>query len=39
MKLGTPLLEKCGFRVVRESGFRKYQMDIRFESVIYQKTL
>ena len=33
------LLEKCGFRVIRESSFRKYHMDIRFESVIYQKTL
>ena len=33
------LLEKCGFQVIRESSFRKYHMDIRFESVIYQKTL
>ena len=33
------LLEKCGFQAVRETSFRKYNMDVRFDSVIYQKTL
>ena len=33
------LLEKCGFRAVRESSFRKYNMDVSFESLIYQKDL
>ena len=33
------LLEKCGFTAVREASFRKYHMDIQFDSVIYRKTL
>ena len=33
------LLEKCGFRAVRESSFKKYHMDVQFDSIIYQKTL
>ena len=33
------LLEKCGFTAVRESSFNKYRMNVRFDSMIYQKTL
>ena len=33
------LLEKCGFRVVRESSFKKYHMGIQYDSLIYQKAL
>lgn len=33
------LLEKCGFRAVREASFRKYHMDVQFDSVIYRKML
>lgn len=33
------LLEKWGFEVVRESEFRKYHMDIQFESCIYRLEL
>ena len=33
------LLEKCGFTVVKETSFKKYHMDITFESFIYEKKL
>ena len=33
------LLEKCGFAPVRASAFRKYHMDIRYESHIYHLPL
>ncbi|MBD5162668.1 MAG: GNAT family N-acetyltransferase [Oscillibacter sp.] len=33
------LLEKCGFAVVRESSFKKYHMDVSFDSFIYEKKL
>lgn len=33
------LLQKCGFESVREAQFKKYNMDIVFDSYIYQKTL
>lgn len=33
------LLEKLGFEAVRESSFRKYHMDLRFESYIYRLDL
>lgn len=31
------LLEKCGFTVVQESSFKKYHMDVAFDSFIYEK--
>ena len=33
------LLEKCGFTLKREASFRKYHMDIEFDSCIYERTL
>lgn len=33
------LLERCGFLPVRESSFKKYHMDVSFDSVIYGKKL
>ncbi len=33
------LLEKCGFTVKRETSFRKYNMDVRFDSLLYEKKL
>ena len=33
------LLEKCGFTVKKESSFKKYNMDISFDSLIYEKKL
>lgn len=33
------LLQKCGFGVIKETQFRKYNMDIVFDSYIYQKIL
>ncbi len=33
------LLEKCGFDVVKESSFKKYHMDVKFDSFIYEKKL
>ena len=33
------LLEKCGFSVLREASFKKYHMEIAFESLIYRKSL
>lgn len=33
------LLEKCGFTAVREASFKKYHMDIAFDSFIYEKKL
>lgn len=33
------LLEKCGFAVAKESSFKKYHMDVRFDSFIYEKKL
>ena len=31
------LLEKCGFTAIREAAFKKYNMDIRFDSLIYER--
>lgn len=33
------LLEKCGFAAARESSFKKYHMDVTFDSLIYEKRL
>lgn len=33
------LLEKCGFTVKKEASFKKYNMDVRFDSLIYEKKL
>ena len=33
------LLEKCGFTAVKEASFKKYHMDVVFESFIYEKKL
>ena len=33
------LLEKCGFTVKKETSFRKYNMDVRFDSLIYERKL
>lgn len=33
------LLEKFGFTVLRESSFQKYHMNVRFDSLIYGKSL
>ena len=33
------LLEKCGFTVTRESSFKKYHMDVAFDSFIYERKL
>ena len=33
------LLEKCGFVVKKEASFRKYNMDVLFESLIYERKL
>lgn len=33
------LLQKFGFKVEKQSGFRKYNMDVQFDSYIYAKTL
>lgn len=33
------LLKKCGFEVARRSEFKKYNMDICYKSLIYQKRL
>lgn len=31
------LLEKCGFAVVKESSFKKYHMEVSFDSLIYER--
>lgn len=33
------LLEKCGFTVKKEASFKKYNMDVRFDSLIYERKL
>lgn len=33
------LLEKCGFTAIKETSFKKYHMDIAFDSFIYEKRL
>lgn len=33
------LLEGCGFTAVRETSYQKYNMDVRFSGLIYQKSL
>ena len=33
------LLEKCGFTVKKEASFGKYNMDVRFDSLIYERKL
>lgn len=33
------LLEKCGFTVQKEASFKKYNMDVHFDSLIYERKL
>ena len=33
------LLEKCGFEIIEETAFKKYNMDIRYKSYIYQLSI
>lgn len=33
------LLCKCGFSVIREASFQKYNMDVRYDSLVYRREL